>query len=299
MVLISVHGAGGSGKSTFLLKIKQYQKNNIKNIVFIESPSDLSSANSIMDKRPILFKFFEPKFSIKTNMLKTWSIRIILFIIYIISLTKIENILIQKILCLLFLLSFIIPYSIWLFQSLFLQYVWDYEKLQHISVMNKIEELNKIELLEKKNWIWEDRNCIDVYSYSTLQKAIINIPDFQNILLEHTHFLSCGIFMDRPISLICKHHLKRAQESTNIFGYLISKLLATFPSLFIPTIDAVDTVKEWYLKHNIPFIKISEWIRDNKDNINEYDLITEEITWNEHNLTLLFSSLELLFKKNR
>jgi hypothetical protein len=299
MILISIHGAGGSGKTTFLSKVQLYQRDNIKNTVFLETASGLASASSIIDKRPILLRILNPKFSVETNLLKIWTIRMILFMMYIMSLIKTTIIPFSSIFWLILLLLYIIiSYTQWLFSSVFLQSVCNYEKLQHTSVMNKIKEINKIELIKKQNWIWEDRNCIDAYSYITLHKAVVNDTDFKNTLLEHTQQLSCGIWIDSSISLICSHHLKRAQESKSIFGYLISKLMATFPSIFVPTITAVETVKEWYLKNDIPFIQISEWIIENKNNITDYNIDSEEISWNNHNLALLFSSIELLIKKN-
>jgi len=116
--------------------------------------------------------------------------------------------------------------------------------------MKKVQELNKLE-----DWVWEDRNCIDAYSYIVGQKAVVNDSNYDNILSEHTRLVSCGVWMDPPISLICEHHLKRAREATNCFGYLISRMLATFPSIFEPTIVAVETVKKWYSQNGIPFFK--------------------------------------------
>ncbi|CAF0845845.1 unnamed protein product [Didymodactylos carnosus] len=297
--LLTIHGGGGAGKTTCLEKIRQYNTNKqrIRHTVFIETGSGLITAGSIIDPgRSALSRFLFPCITVKAPVRKwlqwvQWFL-IILFII-ITWLTKQIHLASCILLSLLF-LSFFLPYCQRLFRSNAVSAVWNYNKLRYQRVKELMQNLQQQEepLEQVQEWIWLDRNCIDAYSYCQLEDEVLVGSDFLPTLSDQTEHLSCGIWMDTSLFLIHAHHQQRA-KNLPLFGRLISKLMVAFPSIYMPTIHACHTVKQWYQQNGVPFLVISEWKEEHKTEITEMNS-GGEMTWNDHNLSLLFSSVERL-----
>ena len=144
----------------------------------------------------------------------------------------------------------------------------------------------------RESWLWLDRNCVDAAAYCECSGASVVDPsaDFQRTLTDQTRQLSCGVWLDTHVDLIREHHRARGAAATSVGVKLVCAAMTTFPSIWLPTVTAVETVQAWYASHGIAFVRISEFKSAHRAELGiapDADPSAVDIVWNDRAIALL------------
>lgn len=137
------------------------------------------------------------------------------------------------------------------------------------------------------SWIWRDRTCVDAYTYCLLDKATSVPSNMRSILLEQTNTTRAAIILDVSEGIIKKHLKTRmnAPTASRAFAFVTRLILLTKLPIR-GSIAALPLIERWYRWMNVPVIKISE-LREKLD----CDAQTGEIEWSKQSIDVLLKTV--------
>jgi hypothetical protein len=303
--LITLHGAGAAGKSSFLEAVSSFippassPLAAVRHTVFLETGAGIARATAeLYPKQSRLSRLLHPVITLRAGgaSAKHWIVRVTLQLALLAVVWRQFSFLPVVLLLLCLCGSFSFPPLVRLFHGLTVSAVWNFERLQHKRVQ-RLASLREADDGSSSSsrvveWLWLDRCTVDAYSLCVLMGDVKVGADFWPILQQQTQQVGCGIWMDTSVDLICQHHRARAKQASSRLLKLLCLLLANVPRIWLPTVRAVQSVEDWYAQHDIPFIKLSEWRAARSLDLRGLDDVGGEMVWNSHNLHLLLCDVQ-------